>query len=89
MSNHTTFLQNSIIQNFLTSLATALGVSADDIYLTTVTSGSTVLRGAVSTANAQQADTIQGSLGSPVPGFSVLSYSSVINYGDQPYTAPA
>lgn len=87
--NFTTFLENSVIQNFIDSLAATLGVSAEDIYLSAVSSGSTVLNGFVSTSNAGNAGTVQTSLSNPLPGFTVLSFSSVINYGDNAYVPPA
>ena len=59
-----------------------------NIYLNTVSSGSTVITGTVSATDFANAGSIQDRLGGSISGFTVLSFSSLINYGDQPYIAP-
>ena len=87
-NNYSDFLANSKSQDFVDVVASAVNVDSNDTYITYVREGSTVIGGSISTTSSSNANAVQSSLGSTLPGFTVLSSSASVYYGDSVYNAP-
>jgi hypothetical protein len=68
-------------------LASTAGVSINDTYITSVTEGSTVIAGTMSSTGQSNAVYIQSTLTNNINGYSVITSSSTVYYGDQPQYA--
>jgi hypothetical protein len=81
----TTFLNNSQAQTFIETVSSIVGVDPDDHYLSFIKQGSTIVGGTLSATSLSSANSIQSVLDITIPGFTVLSTSSSIYYGNGPY----
>jgi hypothetical protein len=81
--DYNTFLANSESDNFINKIASITGVSSNDTYINSITQGSTVVSGSVSTSGSSSAQQIQQSLSTGTTGYTVLSQSATVYYGDQ------
>lgn len=61
------------------------GVSSENNTIVYIREGSTIIGGSISTSGIAQASAVQASLGSSVPGFTVLSSSAQIYNGNSVY----
>lgn len=84
--NYGTFLSSSKSDEFISELASFLGISVSNIHVTELYEGSTVVAGSIDTSGQNQANSIQSQLGGFVSGFTILSSSSSVYYGNQVYS---
>lgn len=70
------------------TLSNLTNVNSTDNYIIFVREGSTVIGGSISTSSQAQATSLQSNMGTTVPGYTVLSSSASVYYGDAQYTAP-
>jgi len=87
-TTYATFLSNSEATAFAGKIATLAGVSIDDVYITKVASGSVAVDGAVGSSGQSSANSIQTALTGAVPGYTILSSSATVYYGDSPAPTP-
>lgn len=57
----------------------------NDTYINYVKEGSTIIGGSISTTGTTDATSISTTLNSGITGYSIISSSSTIYYGDYPY----
>jgi hypothetical protein len=78
---YATFLSDSTSQQLLTTIATALNVTISNVILNSLTSGSTVVRGSVSTGSpALAARLSEIAATATLSGYTVLSRSASVGY---------
>ena len=83
---YATFLDNSESETFIETLSNMANINKSDNFINYVREGSTVIGGTISTSSQTQASSVQSGLGSSVGGYSILSSSASVYYGDTAYT---
>lgn len=75
-------MADSKSQSFIETISQMVQVSSLDNYVEFIREGSTNVGGTISANSQSGASGIQSSLGNSVPGYTVLSSSASVYYGD-------